>query len=95
MSSRIIMSKLEEDKYASSGTSEEDTASVRIASSLDEEHLNEGGAAVEEHSPLGQQIGWFSVICLNISQMVSATAKVANGRLVPASFQPRVFSSVP
>lgn len=68
-----IMSKLDEFKYASSGSSEEEVASVRVASSLDEEHLNEGGAAVEEHSPLGQQIGWFSVICLNISQMVSAT----------------------
>ncbi len=44
---------------------------VLVASSLTDEQLNEGGAAVESYSPLGQHFGWFSVICLNLSQMVS------------------------
>jgi hypothetical protein len=37
---------------------------------LDDTHKNEGGAAVEEVSPLGREFGAFSVICLNLSQMV-------------------------
>ncbi|KAL7412946.1 high affinity methionine permease [Mrakia frigida] len=37
---------------------------------LDSDHKNQGGAAVEETSPLGQQFGAFSVICLNLSMMI-------------------------
>jgi hypothetical protein len=37
--------------------------------SLDSAKKNLGGAAVEEESPLGREIGWFSVMCLNLSQM--------------------------
>ncbi len=44
---------------------------VERAISLDDTHLNHGGAAVEDVSPLGAtNFGCFSVICLNISQMV-------------------------
>lgn len=59
---------------------------VRVATSLDEEQLNAGGAAVEKRSPLGQHFGWFSVICLNLSQMVSK-AHVVNSDMIPDSWR--------
>lgn len=35
--------------------------------SLDEEHKNAGGAPVEDKSPIGQDVGWFTAVFLSMS----------------------------
>ena len=34
--------------------------------SLDEEHKNPGGAPVEDKSPIGQDVGWFTAVFLSM-----------------------------
>ncbi|KIY61698.1 high-affinity methionine permease [Cylindrobasidium torrendii FP15055 ss-10] len=37
---------------------------------LDELHRNEGGAPIEDVSPIGIQVGWWTAVFLNFSQMI-------------------------
>ncbi|KAK0464818.1 high-affinity methionine permease [Armillaria novae-zelandiae] len=38
--------------------------------SLDEEHRNLGGAPIEDSSPMGKDVGWWTAVFLNFSQMI-------------------------
>jgi UDP-3-O-[3-hydroxymyristoyl] glucosamine N-acyltransferase len=38
--------------------------------SLDEEHRNAGGAPVEDESPIGQDVGWWTAVFLSMSTSI-------------------------
>jgi amino acid permease len=37
---------------------------------LDHKHKNAGGAPIEDESPMGKELGWWSIVFLNISMMI-------------------------
>ncbi|KAF9005316.1 high-affinity methionine permease [Hymenopellis radicata] len=52
---------------------DEDSVEVVLAAgnlSLDEEHKNLGGAPIEDVSPIGLDVGWWTAVFLNFSQMI-------------------------
>lgn len=57
------------EKAKSIGTSDDSQiiADVVLAAdiSLDEEHKNAGGAPVEDQSPIGQDVGWWTAVFLS------------------------------
>ena len=38
--------------------------------SLDAAHKNAGGAPIEDESPMGKEIGWWSIVLLNLSSII-------------------------
>lgn len=42
--------------------------------SLDEEHKNAGGAPVEDKSPIGQDVGWWTAVFLSTSMSTSTSS---------------------
>lgn len=43
--------------------------------SLDEEHKNAGGAPVEDESPIGQDVGWWTAVFLSMSTFIDEPAQ--------------------
>lgn len=37
---------------------------------LDAAHKNAGGAPIEDESPMGKEIGWWSIVLINTSSMI-------------------------
>lgn len=43
---------------------------VTVGVSLDATRKNAGGAPIEDESPMGKEVGWWSIVLLNISGMI-------------------------
>ncbi|KAG8969116.1 hypothetical protein FRC03_004431 [Tulasnella sp. 419] len=54
----------------SASSSDEDVGVITNGVELDSAHQNVGGAPIEDQSPMGNQIGWWSIIFLNTSMMI-------------------------
>ena len=59
---------IEKDKSTKSSDDDQIIANVVLAEdiSLDEEHKNAGGAPVEDKSPIGQDVGWWTAVFLSM-----------------------------
>ncbi len=69
---------VEKDKSTKSSDDSQIIANVVLADgvSLDEELKNAGGAPVEEKSPIGQDVGWFTAVFLS---MFTSSVRFAQG----------------
>lgn len=64
----LISMSVEKDKSIKSSDDSQIIADIVLAEdvSLDEEHKNAGGAPVEDKSPIGQDVGWWTAVFLSM-----------------------------